>query len=161
MRILIARRHGGFTLIELMVVMVVIAILGAIALPSYRDYVRRSALTEAFTYLSDYRVKMEQYFQDNKSYDATNGGLCATGNPGPTWNNFLPAGAKYFTYSCSVGMSSGATAPDTYVIVATGNANTAAYGHIFTVNESNVQQTTLFKGNAVLKSCWLVRGSEC
>ena len=66
-------RHAaawGFTLIELMIVIAVVAILAAVALPAYGDYLRRGQLPEAFTNLADLRVKMEQYYQDNRSYGA-------------------------------------------------------------------------------------------
>ena len=42
----------------MMIVIAVVAICAAVALPSYGDYLRRSQLPEAFTFLSDYRVKM-------------------------------------------------------------------------------------------------------
>mgnify|MGYP003527119509 CR=1 FL=1 len=51
-----------------MVTIVIISILAAIAIPSYRDYVVRGALPEAFSTLSAHRVKMEQFFQDNRTY---------------------------------------------------------------------------------------------
>ena len=50
----------GFTLIEVMIVVAIVAILATIAMPSYRDYLRRGQVPEAMTYLSDYRVKLEQ-----------------------------------------------------------------------------------------------------
>ena len=62
------RTQRGFTLIELMVTVAIIAVLAAIAVPNYRDYVTRGKLVEASAGLSDARVKMEQYFQDNRTY---------------------------------------------------------------------------------------------
>ena len=41
----------------------------AIALPAYNDYTQRAKLTEAFTGMSDFRVRMEQFYQDNRRYD--------------------------------------------------------------------------------------------
>ena len=62
------KRSRGFTLIELMIAVAIVAILAAIAIPSYTEYVRRGRVTEAFAALSGMRVKMEQYFQDNRTY---------------------------------------------------------------------------------------------
>ncbi len=73
----------GFTLIELMIIVAIVSILAAVALPAYGDYVRRGQLPEAFAGMSDLRVKMEQYYQDNRNY-GTNGGNCADVGP-PSW----------------------------------------------------------------------------
>ena len=51
-------RPRGFTLIELMIVVGIIAILASIAIPSYSDYVRRSRITEAVSALSGMRVRI-------------------------------------------------------------------------------------------------------
>lgn len=152
-------RNCGFTLIELMVVVTVIAILAAIAVPSYTDYVRRSQLTEAFNNLNDYQVKMEQYYQDNKSYGLSGGTTCANGAGAPSWNNFVPTGARYFTYGCLLTGASG-TVNQGYTITASGTA-AAASGHVYTLDSGNVRRTTQFKGGSVTKPCWLARGSEC
>ena len=54
---------GGFTLIEVMITVAVIAILAAVALPNYVEYVTRSRLVEAKTNLSDMRTRLEQYYK--------------------------------------------------------------------------------------------------
>ena len=54
----------GFTLIELMITVAIIAILAAVALPAYSTYVTRARITDAVKGLSEMRLKMEQYFQD-------------------------------------------------------------------------------------------------
>ena len=67
----------GFTLIEVMIVVVIIGILAAIAIPQYSDYVIRSKIPEATSALAGARVKMEQFFQDNRTY----AGACPGTNP--------------------------------------------------------------------------------
>jgi type IV pilus assembly protein PilE len=147
-------RAAGFTLIELMITVAIIGILAGVAYPAYTDYVRRAQLPEAFSAMADYRVKMEQYFQDYKNYGTTAAGACANGTNAPAWNNFAPTSAKYFNFSCVTSVTG-------YVLTATGRAGKAT-GHVYTVNEGNLQRTTMFKGAAVTdKNCWLVKGSEC
>jgi len=86
------RHTRGFTLIELMIAVAVIAILSAIALPSYTDYMRRGKLAEATSALLSMRTKLEQYFQDRRTFI----GACAAGTVAP-----LPTGLKYFTVDCN------------------------------------------------------------
>ncbi len=147
------RLAAGFTLIELMITVAILAILAGVGYPAYSDYVRRGQLPEAFAALSDYRVKLEQYFQDYKNYGTTVGGACANAPTAPSWNTFVPANRKYFNYTCLVTASG-------YTLTATG-AGGQATGHTYTVNEANLQKTTSFKGAAVDKSCWMVKGTEC
>ena len=58
----------GFTLIEVMITVAVVAILAAVALPQYRDYVTRGRIPEATSRLATLQVQAEQYFQDNRTY---------------------------------------------------------------------------------------------
>ena len=153
------RRTGrGFTLIEVMIVVAIVAILAAVAMPAYGDYLRRGLLPEAFTNLSDLRVKMEQYYQDNRNYGNTGGTVCANNNP-PTWSNFAPASARHFTYTCALTGSTG-NGNQSYTLTAAGSSGRAV-GHTYTITQDNVQRTTVFKDGSVSKACWLVRGSEC
>lgn len=148
---------SGFTLTELMVVVAVVAILAMIAVPSYADHVRRSQLQEAVSALSDFQVKMEQYYQDHKNYGNSGGTACANGTNAPSWKSFAPSGARYFTFSCALASSSNNQA---YTLTATGAAD-AAIGHVLTLNNNSERRTTKFKGSEVSKSCWLIRGTEC
>jgi type IV pilus assembly protein PilA len=65
--------NAGFTLIELMIVVAVIGILAAIALPSYSDYTVRAKVTECVGYLSTCKTEFTEYV-------ATTGGLPPEGH---------------------------------------------------------------------------------
>ncbi len=136
----------GFTLIELMIVVAIVGILASVAYPAYTDYIRRGALPEAFSGLSSAQVRMEQYYQDNRTY--TTGATCGA----------MPPDTKYFTFTCP---THSATA---FTIQAAGQG--AAAGHIYTVNQANAHVTVRFKGaditSGVGTGCWLSKSeSEC
>lgn len=114
----------GFTLIEVMVVVVVLGILASIAIPAYSRYITRGALVEATTALADYRVRMEQFYQDNRTY--ANGANCGVA---------APAGLANFAVTCAL-----AAGGQAYTATATGAGTTA--GFTFTINQSNDRATT-------------------
>lgn len=143
-------KRNGFTLIELMITVAVIGILSAIALPSYTSYITRSKITDAVASLADYRVKMEQYYQDNRNY-GTASAACPV----------VVTSSQYFTYTCVVG-----SATPTVAYTATATSIAGALGsttgdYTYAITEVNAKSTSNFKGVAVTKSCWLVKGSEC
>ena len=67
-RITPRRRVAGVTLIELMIVVVVVAILGAIAVPSYRQYTIRAQRTEAKSALLQLQTNQERWYLQNNQY---------------------------------------------------------------------------------------------
>jgi len=62
------RKQSGFTLIELMLVVAVIAILAAVAFPSYQEQVRKSKRTEVQAELIDIASRLQQYKSTNFNY---------------------------------------------------------------------------------------------
>ncbi len=64
-------REKGFTLIELVIAMVIVAILAAIAYPSYRQHVLRSNRTEGMALLHEAAAREERYLAQNNSYADT------------------------------------------------------------------------------------------
>lgn len=138
----------GFTLIELMVAVAVVGILAAIAYPAYTDYVRRGKIVEATGQLSTVRVRLEQYYQDNRNYGSS---ASACGVAMPT--------SSYFSFSCNWG--TGGTS-QSFLMTATGLAAGGMDGYVYTVDHSNAQITTQFAGETVTAACWMTkRGQSC
>jgi type IV pilus assembly protein PilE len=146
------RRVRGFTLIELMITIAVVAILASIALPSYTDYMRRSKISEATAALLGMRTRLEQFYQDQRTF----AGACVAGTVAP-----LPAGLKYFTVACTT------LTPTQYTVTATGINDMA--GIVFTINEANTRATTVTAGTPMANAgytdnatCWVQKkGGVC
>ena len=61
----INKAQKGFTLIELMIVVAIIGILAAVAIPAYQDYIARSQATEAATLLGGLKTPVSEYYLSN------------------------------------------------------------------------------------------------
>jgi type IV pilus assembly protein PilE len=93
------RHQAGFTLIELMTVVVIVGILASIAYPSYREHARRSARSDARAALLDAATRQEQYFLDNKAYTTT---LANIGALATTENGFYTLSVDGATVTCPI-----------------------------------------------------------
>jgi len=71
------KAQQGFTLIELMIVIAIVGILAAIALPAYQDYIVRSKLSEPLAALAEAKTTVAEYVAANGQYpaDATSFGI--------------------------------------------------------------------------------------
>src|SRR3954471_20298427 len=114
------KTRNGFTLVELLIVVAIIAVLASVAYPSYTSYVIRGKLAEATSALSDGRVKIEQFFQDNRTY---------VGAP-------APASTTNFDFSTATP----APTTSTYTLTATGKGTVT--GFTFTIDQNNSKKTT-------------------
>jgi|SRR5665647_2738153 len=139
------KQQSGFTLLELMIVVVVVAILSAIALPSYSDYVIRSRLTEVYSALASAQSSAEQFWSNNRTYvgfDAAPG---------------FPAATTNFTYNLSN------QAASTYTITATAVASSSVHDFAFTINQNGNKATTAVpSGWTSSTTCWIYKkGGVC
>jgi type IV pilus assembly protein PilE len=134
-------KEHGFTLIELMVAVAVVAILAAIALPSYSDYIFRSKIPVGLDTLGSYQARMEQSYQDTGSYGNAD---CAAAVP-------LIAN---FTLTCALTNSGqGFTAS----VTGTGPLLGVAYS----VNQDGTRVTLAHPRGIPATSCWTLRGGTC
>ncbi len=138
------KRSSGFTLIELMVVVAIVAILASIAIPAYTKYIQRGDVVEATQALSQYRVQMEQYYQDNANYGGANCGVA------------VPAALVNFAVTCALNGN------QAYVATATANNPGPVAGFTYTINQINQQATTSIPANwgalpANAATSWIVK----
>ncbi len=134
---------GGFTLIELMITVVIVAILASIAVPSYTDYITRSRIAEATSGLASKRVRLEAYYDNNRTYVGAPD--CASDT----------ATSANFTFSCSAATAS------SYTIQAVGR--NAMSGFTYTIDQANAKATSSVPtGWTSSTTCWVLnRGGSC
>jgi len=139
----------GFTLIELMITVAIVAILSSIALPAYTDYVRRGRIPEATANLQSSQARMEQWFQDAKSYYRSG----STSSCGVN----LPGDLKFFTLSCEP------TSATAYVLRATGKGSMAGFAYTINQDGKRTSAITSVSGwSASSDNCWITsKGGAC
>ncbi len=113
------KRMKGFTLIELMIVVAIIAILLTIALPAYNDQIRKSRRAQGKTDLTEQSQILERMFTVDRDYSLATGSLCAGGG-GPTVNSPLSGTAWYTIVAVCTKVGTPYTA---YTLTATPNGD--------------------------------------
>jgi type IV pilus assembly protein PilE len=135
------RQQTGMTLIEIMIVVAIIGILSAVALPAYRDYVTRGRLAEAFSTLATVQPNAEQYWSNNRTFV----GLSDT-TKNPAW----PADTTNFTYTLV------SSSPSAYQVRASGRAQAADF--VFTIDQQGTRATSgVQTGWTLTTTCWVDR----
>jgi type IV pilus assembly protein PilE len=138
---------AGFTLIELLISIAIVAILSAVAFPSYTDHVRRGHAAAATAALATLRVSLEQYYQDNRRYGTS--GSCGVALPS----------AREFSFHCET-PSDG----QGFLVTATGDAARGMGSFVYTVDHAGLRRTTGLPNSwgATPRDCWVsARGGAC
>lgn len=131
------KTQHGFTLIEILIVVVIIGILSAVAIPIYSGYIASGKIVEAHSTLTSARIQMEQSYQDNRTYV---GAAC-------------PGATTYFTYTCAL-------TANTFTLTATnqaGNGLGAAGRYVYTINQNNTKATTAFPVGRSSANTWITK----
>lgn len=143
-------RPAGFTLIELMIAVVVVAILMAIAIPSYESYVQKSRRTDAKTALLDLATREQRFYSTNNSFTDSPQDL-GYGAAGTTFP--MTVGSGY--YSVNVIAPAGAS-PPTFTITATpvGSQTADTECASFTVDNTGKQSALDSSNGDSTATCW-------
>lgn len=139
------KTQKGFTLVEMMIVVLIIGVLAAVALPAYTDYITRGKIPDATSGLAAKRVKMEQFFQDNRTY---------VGAPDC---NADTTTSQYFDFSCA---AAPAVSVNSFTLQAVGKASMT--GFTYTIDETGTRATTAVPSGWTIASCWVTKkGGVC
>lgn len=109
---MVRNRTRGFTLLEIMIVVVIVGILAAIVLPSYQNQLRKSRRASAESHLMDLVNRQQQFILDNRQYAAD---VAALGMTTPAEvSTYYTINACDTAFACSV-----AGTPPTFTVTAT------------------------------------------
>jgi type IV pilus assembly protein PilE len=152
-----ARWVSGFTLVELMVVVLIITILTVIAVPSYTAQVRKSRRTEAKSMLLDLAAREERYMATNGVYTSSAPalGLGASATfPQMTSSNYYSIAAPDLTPASASSATAAATpAKFSFTASASGNQVKDTECNTFTLTSAGLQ-TSQNSGSSPTTDCW-------
>jgi prepilin-type N-terminal cleavage/methylation domain-containing protein len=123
---MLRKNQGGFTLVELMIVVIIVGILAAVAIPMYQGATERAKASEAVAALGTIRGAMRVYYAEHGTYvnaNFTDGALVTAGSVLDCSTNDLLG--RYFSAPCYT--FDGAPTAAAYSIECLGSASTAPY----------------------------------
>lgn len=138
----------GFTLIEVMIVVVVLGILAAIAYPSYLQYVNKGRRSDAKAALLQIQLAEEKWRANNTSYTTALSSLGFTATVVGGANVFYSPD-EFYTLSASGASATAYTATATYTGVQTGDSSCKT----LSINQDNVKTATN-SSDAASSDCW-------
>ena len=130
------RADGGFTLIELMIVVVIVAVLAAIALPAYQQYARETKRADAQAALLRIAAVQEKFFSNNNQYATTATALGYATNPAASNDGYW-----------SIAIATAGAPPSSYTLTAT-----PAGGHVDATCAAGITLTSA--GARGPAACW-------
>jgi type IV pilus assembly protein PilE len=148
-------RTSGFSLIELMIVVVIATILGAIAIPSYNSHIRKSRRTEAKTALADLAAREERYYATQNVYSSDPVALLY--GAGAAWPVSIGNYYSLKIIPSDVTLAT-ATTPATFVVRAVPSAGSTQLQdkscQMFIVDQTGKQTSTDSGGADSTSTCW-------
>lgn len=102
------KKQGGFTLIELMIVVAIIGLIAAFAYPSYLDQIRKTRRADCSGALTGLGSAMERFFTVNSTYQGAGAGGGNTGTP-TIFSGSCPIDGGTATYNLTIQAATGST----------------------------------------------------
>jgi type IV pilus assembly protein PilE len=149
-----SRRHGGFTLIELMITVAIVAILAAVAYPSFMEQVRKSRRSDAITALNAVAQAQERWRSNNVNYNNADVSSASTGLrlvAGTTVATSYTLSSGYYTIAIGTTLS-----PTNYSATATATGAQASDAKCATLTLSMASGTITYgnTGTGTANYCW-------
>jgi prepilin-type N-terminal cleavage/methylation domain-containing protein len=154
-------RQRGFTLIEIMIVVAIVTILAAVAIPQYREYVVRGELSDMTTQLSIAQSQMENHFNLNRTYNDSGAFVSPCTTP--------PTPSTKFALNCVqipavAAVPPAPATPASYRFEAVGATTGLLKDFTMTIDGAGQKRTTSVPTGwgTTPANCWLVRrGQVC